>query len=171
MFWFWSPLTYIFILIFEGLLLFFPVLSSNVHCEVLFSDYQGNGAFFFFSSNKLVKTNKLCQSGSRTQLWRNGVKENINVALSGMFRMAFLSSWCWMSPYSDSHFDLLTYAKQKKKKNDPKKKNNSRRETKQTAEISCHSPLKDNEQFQSSTKGHYVVLFLPTRSHTHTYRH
>lgn len=166
MFWFWSPLTYIFILIFEGLLLFFLFCRLMCIARFCFLIIREMEHFFFFSSNKLVKTNKLCQSGSRTQLWRNGVKENINVALSGMFRMTVLSSWCWMSPYSDSHFDLLTYAKQKKK---PPK--NSRRETKQTAEISCHSPLKDNEQFQSSTKGHYVVLFLPTRSHTHTYRH
>lgn len=72
----------------------------------------------------------------------------IIVTLSGMFRIPFLSSWCWMSPYSDSHFDLLTYAKQKQPPGD-----------KSNTEISCHSSLKDNEQFQCTMKGHYIVLF------------
>lgn len=114
-----------------------------------------------FFSNKLVKTNKLCQSGSSTQLWRNGEREILIVPLSGVFRITFLSSWCWMSPYSDiSHIDLLTYAKQKTA---------ARRQKRNCGDFLPLSSEGQNEQFQSTMKGHYVVLFAYT--HTHTYRH
>lgn len=137
----------------------FSVLSSNVHCKVLFSDYQGNGAFFFQQISQDKRQNSANQGvvhNCGETVWKKLVAW---IALSALFRITFLSSWCWMSPYSYSHFDFLTYARQKQPPGDKQ---------------NCGDflPLSSEGQmnnFRAQWKN--IVLFTYSNTHEHTNRH